>query len=156
EFFESMTLKGKESTFYWIEFPLSGPGGETLLGGISVDVTERKAIKNRIDVLASIIELFPDAIYSLDEGGIVQSWNPAAAAMFGFRREEILGHSINELVPEDKRPDMALQSQKLSGAGNIAKFETELISKDGTRKIVAISAANVPRPGGAGYVCGMI
>ena len=50
--------------------------------------------------LSSILETAADAIISVDERGIIQDFNSAATRLFGFAREEALGHSVSILVPE--------------------------------------------------------
>lgn len=40
-----------------------------------------------------------DAIITIDERGVVQSWNRAAESMFGYQRGEVIGHNISIIVP---------------------------------------------------------
>ena len=51
--------------------------------------------------LAAIIQSSNDAIISKSLSGIVSSWNPAAAKVFGFSATEMIGSSIRKIVPDD-------------------------------------------------------
>ena len=102
----SLALKNSSHTILDIRFPLAGPENERMLGGIAVDITGQLKRKNRIEVFASIVGLSPDAIYAYDDAGTVIAWNAAAERMFGYNREEIIGHPIDMIVPEDKRTEV--------------------------------------------------
>ncbi len=49
--------------------------------------------------LKAIIETAIDGIITIDDKGIIESMNPAAAALFGYQSGEIIGQSINRLMP---------------------------------------------------------
>ena len=46
-----------------------------------------------------------DAILTIDENRAVQSFNPAAERMFGYKNEDIIGQAINTLIPKPYIPD---------------------------------------------------
>jgi len=52
-----------------------------------------------------VIETAPDAYISIDAGGAVTEWNPAAEQMFGWSRDEVLGRNVSELIAPSARPD---------------------------------------------------
>ncbi|MBI5365933.1 MAG: CHASE domain-containing protein [Planctomycetes bacterium] len=55
--------------------------------------------------LALVVETAHDAYIAIDESGCVVDWNPQAARMFGWRREEALGRVVADLIlPERDRP----------------------------------------------------
>ncbi|WP_431854849.1 PAS domain-containing sensor histidine kinase [Azospirillum sp.] len=49
----------------------------------------------------SVVEAAADAILTVDEEGIVHSFNPAAEAMFGLGAAEIVWHRLDRLIPGD-------------------------------------------------------
>jgi PAS domain S-box-containing protein len=82
-----------------------------------------------------LVEAVTDyAIYMLDPGGIVTSWNPGARRFKGYAAEEIIGQHFSRFYsPEDRAsglPERALKTAREEG-----KFESEgwRIRKDGTR-----------------------
>jgi PAS domain S-box-containing protein len=74
------------------------------------------------------------AIYMLDPGGHVVSWNAGAERFKGYKAEEVIGRHFSLFyTPEDRQrriPELALQTAKASG-----KFEIEgwRVRKDGSR-----------------------
>lgn len=49
--------------------------------------------------LKSILDTVPDAMIVIDEHGIMQSFSAAAEHLFGYRTAEVLGKSVNMLMP---------------------------------------------------------
>ena len=74
------------------------------------------------------------AIYMLDPGGHIVSWNAGAERFKGYKAEEVMGRHFSLFyTPEDQErriPEFALSTAKSSG-----KFETEgwRVRKDGSR-----------------------
>jgi len=55
------------------------------------------------DEYQAVFEGAPDGILVVDHRGIVRSANPMAERLFGYRREELLGQSVDILVPQGAR-----------------------------------------------------
>ncbi len=53
--------------------------------------------------LRSVLEAAPDPIITIDEKGIIQSFSSAAEGLFGYTANEIIGHSVNLLMPAPHR-----------------------------------------------------
>jgi PAS domain S-box-containing protein len=73
------------------------------------DVTERRRSQEELErseaVKAAILESALDCVVTIDAGGRVISFNPAAEATFGYAREEALGRDFAELMlPERDHP----------------------------------------------------
>lgn len=49
--------------------------------------------------LRSILETVPDAIITIDERGMIQSFSPAAERVFGYAPDEVLGRNVSMLMP---------------------------------------------------------
>ncbi len=83
----------------------------------------------------TLVEAVQDyAIFTLDEGGHVSSWNKGAARIKGYRREEILGKHFSHFYTPDavarRWPDAELKA-----AAELGRFEDEgwRVRKDGSR-----------------------
>ncbi len=55
--------------------------------------------------LRSILDTVPEAMIVIDERGIVTSFSAAAAKLFGYHAEEVLGHNVRMLMPEPYRAE---------------------------------------------------
>lgn len=76
--------------------PLQTPDG-LLISAAVRDVSERKAAEARFRAL---LEAAPDAIVIVDDTGTIQLVNAQTEALFGYRREELLGQPAEILVPQ--------------------------------------------------------
>src|ERR1041384_648445 len=61
---------------------------ETLIASLG-----KSEAKNKL--LATIVEQSSEAIWTRNLRGNVTSWNSGAAAMFGYRPDEVIGHALN-------------------------------------------------------------
>lgn len=60
---------------------------------------EKQTLKESEERLSIVIDKAVDAIVALDANGKVESFNPAAERIFGYRAEEIIGQKIGMLIP---------------------------------------------------------
>lgn len=73
---------------------------EALQAKLSAEEDKRKMAEARLN---AVLESVVDAIISIDERGIVQSYNKAAKQIFGFSPHEVIGSNVCMLMPEDFR-----------------------------------------------------
>ena len=59
------------------------------------------------DALRSAVDAAPDGFLIVDEGGTIVFVNPMAEQLFEYAREELLGESVDRLVPLSVRPSHA-------------------------------------------------
>ena len=64
--------------------------------------SKARALETRF---GGLLEAAPDAIVIVDADGRIALVNSAAEALFGFRRDDLLGRPIEDLVPERFRPE---------------------------------------------------
>ncbi len=86
--------------------------------------------------LESILDSTADAIVSIREDGIVQSFNASAETLFGYRRSEVIGKNVSMLMPApyNREHDEYLRRYVATGQTHVLNQERELeaIRKDGT------------------------
>jgi two-component system, LuxR family, sensor kinase FixL len=89
--------------------------------------------ENRID---AIIRSAVDGIITISERGIIEMVNPSASRLFGYQPEELLGKSVNLLMPEPDKSshDSYMQNYLKTGIGRIIGIGREVtgLRKDGT------------------------
>lgn len=94
-----------------------------------------------------IVEQVADAIIYSNRDGVIERWNAAATAMFGFTAAEALSQSLDIIIPERLRAahwrgfDAAMASGKtrLHGRPTLTRAE----HKDGSKLYVEMSFAVV-------------
>ena len=86
--------------------------------------------------LAQILSAVVDGIVTSDERGIIQVFNPAAEKIFGYKAEDIIGKSLNMLMPPDQayRHDRYLDAYAATGKASIIGYGREVVGRrrDGT------------------------
>ncbi len=81
--------------------------------------------------LEAIIRSATDGIIVINEHGIIEELNPAAALLFGYRKEELLGRNVNCLMPapHKEQHDQYLQNYLLTGERRIIGIGREVKGK---------------------------
>lgn len=76
----------------------------------------------------SLFESVPDAIFVADASGRYLDTNPAATALLGYTREELLQHSVMDVAADEQKAVQAFAHLRQEGAW---RGERELRRKDG-------------------------
>jgi two-component system sensor kinase FixL len=87
-------------------------------------------------VLQAIFETSPDGLITIDEAGVIRSFNQAAERMFGHRAEEVIGRNVTCLMPSPYREqhDDYMRRYLRTGEKRIIGIGREVLGqrKDGT------------------------
>ncbi len=112
------------------------------------DITDSKQAETTLEqtetLFQALLDLLPDAIVVIDPDDPEGKWpilncNEAACQMNGYRREELIGHSIDVLNGTTGTPaERAAYMQQLRDAGNL-KYETYHHHKNGSDFPVEVS-----------------
>lgn len=74
---------------------------------VAIDVTARKVIERELinseRRFRAVAESAREGIVTADATGSIVSWNPAAAEIFGYEDEEVLGRPLTTLMPDRYR-----------------------------------------------------
>jgi PAS domain S-box-containing protein len=76
---------------------------ETLKGSESALDIRDQELREREALLRSILETAPEAIVTIDERGIVESFGSAAEALFVYSADEVVGRNVSMLMPSPYR-----------------------------------------------------
>jgi len=116
--------------------------------GVFVELSRNTALLRRqAEVLSkaeqkfrSLLEAAPDAMIISSEDGRISLVNSQVEVMFGFRREELIGQNIRELVPEwTSLSPLSLDSHGLEHGGLSSPKELWAVRKNQQRYPVEIS-----------------
>ena len=95
-----------------------------------------------------------DAIISKTTTGIITSWNPAAERLYGYKAHEVLGKSIDLIIPLTNPDEASHIMQQILCGEPIQRYETQRCHKDG--HIIDISLAISPLKDPQGEVVGAL
>ena len=111
---ETQIAKGDtERVFLWNLVKEVDPRDESVKGIIAIaqDVTDMRNAQNNLNdtqtelrenqlLLNLLVDKAEDGLISIDENGIVQSFNEGAEKLFGFTSREITGQNVSQLMPD--------------------------------------------------------
>jgi PAS domain S-box-containing protein len=100
-----------------------------------------------------IVRLAPDAIIFADSAGLIRLWNLSAESLFGFAAAEVVGSSLDVIIPERLRGPHWQGFHTAIGTG-VTKYAgrvltTRSVHKDGRQLYVDLSFALLRDGGGA-------
>ncbi|MBC7486906.1 MAG: PAS domain-containing sensor histidine kinase [Cytophagaceae bacterium] len=97
--------------------------------------------------LKAIIDNAIDGIITIDQRGLVETLNPAAAKIFGYLPEEVIGNNIKLLMPEPdhSKHDQYIHNYQHTGVKKIIGIGREVLGrkKDGTTFPFLLSVSEV-------------
>ena len=93
--------------------------------------------------LAAIVQSSLDAIVGKSPEGTVTSWNPAATELFGWTPEEMVGRSINVLIPSNRRSEERQLLARVARGERVEPYETERQVKGGGTIHVALTSSPI-------------
>ncbi len=125
-------------------------GGRWSFHAFVRDISDRYRANEARARLATIVEHSADAIFSRTADGVITTWNPAAERLFGYSGEEMVGRTVDPLVPADRIGEAdELVARALAGEA-VEGFETQRVRKDG--RVIDVSITISPIRDTAGGV----
>jgi PAS domain S-box-containing protein len=144
-------------------YPMKNEEGEVEEAVVFIqDITERVLYQEEImglyrevmqtkEYMEGLINNSADAIVTSNIEGIVRSWNPAAEAIYGFKKEEVLGTFL-PFIPENLLEFEKTNIEKIK-SGEVLKIETFRKRKDG--KLIEVSLTLSPIKDVTGDIIGI-
>jgi len=119
---------------------------------VVMDVTERRAADEIRGLLAAVVESSEDAVITKSLDGHILSWNAGARAMLGYAAEDVVGRSVNLIIPESRRDEELEILERVKEARRVEPFETQRVARDG--RIIDVSLSVSPIRGEHGGIIG--
>ena len=121
-------------------------GAYLTLRDISAGKQAERRLRQSTAEIEAIVKTVIDGIVTIDERGIVESFNPAAERIFGYRAHEVIGRNVKLLMPEPTRGehDGYLERYLRTGVPHVIGIGREVtgVNKDG--KLLPLELAIAP------------
>ncbi len=102
---------------------------------------------------AAIVNSSSDAIISKDAIGRITSWNPGAAALYGYASTQVLGRDVRMLIPVDGADEEARVTTRVLAGERVPEYETVRLRADGSE--VHVAKTNSPIFDTTGHIVGV-
>jgi len=146
-FFGEFTNKRKSGEQYTAEAavtPVLDDHGQVLFFvGIERDITKQKKYVETLNRLAAIVDSSDDAIIGKTLEGVITSWNNGATRLYGYTAQEIIGRSVNIIVPDDHLHEIQKILKKIGEGKIIEHYQTIRRKKDKTLVDVSITVSPI-------------
>jgi PAS domain S-box-containing protein len=104
---------------------------------------ERKRAEEPLSRFVSLVENSDDAIIGKTLDGIITSWNYGAERTYGYSAEEMLGQTVDVIVPEDRREELRGIYNGLRKGLRVNNFQTKRVRKDGALIDVSLTVSPI-------------
>ncbi len=121
--------------------PITLTGGEQCI--VYEDLTDKSESERLRSVLVSIVNSSNDAIIGKKLDGTIMSWNKAAERYYGYLAEEVIGKSIEIIIPPELRVHLPVFLRRVGSGETIERFDTIRLRKDGSRIAVSITISPI-------------
>ena len=152
-----LLLGGMLSTGLLSTFLLAVTGYIVKLNAANTDLkkemNERTAAQNEIRKYAVIVDSLDEAIIGSTWGGNIITWNQAAANLYGYTEEEVVGHHISIIYPPRLTSEIRYLRENLEAGKPVIQYETVRLRKDKTEIPVSITLS--PMKDAAGNITGV-
>lgn len=142
----------KDGATLWTHWNASPSLTHRRVFAVGRDMTVQKHAEHVRAQLAALVESSGDAIIRLSTDGIIETWNPAAERIYGYAAGEVVGRSIDILIPPEHRGRAAFLRQGTS-AHAVETFEAVRLRKDG--RLIDVSVTLAPIVDGSGRLVGL-
>jgi rsbT co-antagonist protein RsbR len=113
----TMPLDNGQRALLATNFPIRNPQGELVaVGGIGIDITERKQAEEELRIFQTLVENAPDGISIVGLDGKMTYANPSFRQMSGYG-DAIFGMQMSDFRPKDGVSDVPLIMQALREHG---------------------------------------
>jgi len=146
-FSTELQLRRFDGSSIWVRDtvrPVYTPDGQVIFyDGSLEDITERRRADEAHLLLASIVKSSDDAIIAETMDGAIVSWNSGAEKIFGYQAQEVIGHSLAILQPDDRKEESGRILVRIKNGERVDHYETVRIRKDGKQIDVSLSISPI-------------
>ncbi len=134
---------GDAQTLRTIKFPIPiGDHGTALIGGIAIDITERKraqeSLRQSEERFRAVVNNSPTKIHIKDAEGRYVLVNREAEKLFGVTDEKARGRTTHELFPQMQADAFRAHDQTVLETGQTVVEEEEWLREDGIHTFLTV------------------
>ncbi|MCA1932997.1 MAG: PAS domain S-box protein [Calditerrivibrio sp.] len=112
-------------------------------------------------ILLDFIESASDVILSVNDCGIIEYWNCSAEILFGFKKDEAIGMSLDIIIPEKHREKHWESFYKVIETGKSKYKKGDILSvpaidKNGNRISIEFTITTIDISGKIKYIFSII
>lgn len=126
-------------------------GAATLERAIRYAVEQEKA-RERLTFQAEILRNVHDAVFYVDRSGRIEGWNEGASRIFGLSAAEVIGHSIDEILPVAQGSLLQDRIVPAIEANGMAEEVIQCESRSGEDLYIRAKVTPMNQAGVEGYV----
>ena len=147
------TPDGKANEWLVMKFCMTGSDGRQLLGGVALDVTERKhaerALQESEQKFRDLFDDAPVAYHELDLDNRITRVNATELAMLGYKAEEMVGRSVWDFIIEERPEEIVPREMAVKAR---LEYQCTFRRKDGRKVSVLMRQKFITDAGGV--ICG--
>ncbi len=146
--------KRKDGSIIWVDVVLHPLvwEGYTACMAVVQDITARREAEAGMNRLAAIVNSSHDSIVGWDAEKRITSWNPGAERLYGWTEQEMLGRSILEMMPDERRMEAEAACETLRAGRPIELPDTLRRHKSG--RLLEVWVSTSPILNASGEVAG--
>lgn len=110
---------------------------------IARDMTQKVKLEATARIANAILLSTDDAVVSKSLHGIVTSWNAGATRIFGYTAEDMVGRSIQILLPAERQGEEEFILQRIRSGETVDHYETERVCKSGRHIQVSVTISPI-------------
>lgn len=136
----SMITKDGRKVPLWISGAPSKDGGTI---GVFTNLENLRALEKNQRIVQQILQHSTEAIAILDQDRKITLWSSGATKVFGYKEEEMMGNSIDVLIPDNALVSYKELAKEVEKKGYLKNVEAQRLAKNGDLVDVSISVTKV-------------
>jgi diguanylate cyclase (GGDEF)-like protein/PAS domain S-box-containing protein len=115
---------------------------------IGAQVEAEQRLRQSENMYRTLVDSSHDGVFLIRHDGTIGFINEAMAQTLGYRAEELIGTSYLKLIaPEALAEQMVRRNERAGGSYAVQTYDTVMIRKDGTRRLLHVHAGAVDYEG---------
>lgn len=107
------------------------------------DISDIEEVYNELNIFSVSLDIIDDPFIVFTKDMCISRWSNGAEKKFGYKKEEVIGKNMNELLPKDMLKESQNIINRLSNGEIIKNYETVRFDKQGKKIDLLISASPI-------------